>query len=331
MQRGRLLTGIRLWGGRRIQAATIIGALGGTVLLAVLFTWYWSVGAVTIGAAVLVYRESRLLHPSPPPWRPPGAGWFFGGELFAYAELGRVGHPRQVIDQLAAAYQKGQAVELLVWIAAKDQAGHSWTLVQNQYGAATSSVTATVVGEVPGACDPYVEAERLVMAEMGFPLHDATVIGWGVDWSLDKTRDVIVVAGRTQEPAGSFAPKGDDRKWQLFELHPESVARALARFEADSWQASAVFGLATCLDRLHPKAGALMEELVTERWEVRRMFTRLGRLTGGMGEQPPGLVVDPVVMSVDHGVIRERRQPRPGPRRVLAWERPTRRTPTRYG
>lgn len=332
MQRGGLLTGIRLWGVRRIQVATIGRVLVGVALLVALLMWHWIAGAVTIGAVGIVHSRSRLLHPAQAP-RPSGRGWFFAGELLAYAGLGVVGHPRQrdVIEQLASAYDKGETVELLVWVTTADRTEQTWTLIQDKFTAST--VTASAVGQVSGACDPYFEAEQLVMSEIGVALHDVTVIGWGLDWSLDRTRDVIVATGHTDVPAGSFTPIGKESSWHLVELHPESVARSLTRVEPDKWQASAVFGLVTCLEQAYPKARALVEELVTEQWKMRTMFARLGRITRSPSVRAPELVVDPVVMSVEHGMVRERRQSRPRtrPNRVLSWERTSRRTPTRYG
>ena len=97
------MTGIRLWGVRRVQVATVVRAVVGVAMLAVLFLWHWFAGAVTVGAAGIAYIVSRLLDPSPVPHRPGGRGWFFGGELLAYAELGVIDLPRQrqVIDRLA--------------------------------------------------------------------------------------------------------------------------------------------------------------------------------------------------------------------------------------
>ena len=333
MQRRRLLTGIRLWGVRRVQVATVVRAVVGAALLAVLFLWHWFAGAVTVVAAGIAYVVSRLLDPSPLPYRPGGRGWFFGGELLAFAELGVIDLPRQrqVIDKLADEYRNGEEVELLVWVTTTDQTGQLWTLVQDQFGFATPTVTASTVKQVPGACDPYIEAENLVVAEFGVPLVDVTVVGWGLDWSRDVAVDVILVVGHTQAPAGSFAPTADNRSWQLVELHPDAVARALTRFDPARWRASAVWGLASCLELAHAGGRALLEELVPEPWRSRGMFSRLAQLASVRAEQPPSLVVDPVVMSVDHGAISERRQTRPRPARALAWERPDQRIPTRYG
>ena len=331
MQRGRLFAGIRLWGVRRNQAASIVGAILGAALLAVLFMWQWVIGAVTIGAAGIVYFDSRLLN-TQAPWRPPGSGWFFGGELLAYAALGAIRHPRQrqVIDQLAGEYKKGETVELLVWVTSTDQTGQRWTLVQDQYGLANPMVTASVVGQIPGACDPYVEAAQLVMSEIGVRLEDVTVLGWGLDWSGHMSRDVIVVIGQTRAPA--FTPTRESRSWQLVELHPDSVARTLTRFDARRWQAAAVWGLAACLDLDDPKGRTLLEASVVDSWKSKRMFKRLDRLTEGVSvDPPPTLVVDPVVVSAEHGVVAERRPTRPRATRALAWERPTQRIPTRYG
>lgn len=334
MLRERLLTGIRLWGVRRIQAATIARALAGTILLAVLFLWHWIAGAVTIGAAGVVYIDSRFLYKIQDRSMPPGRGWFFGGEWLPLTRLGVTGHlrRRQVIDELAGVYANGETVELLVWVTTTDRTGQQWTLVQKQFGDAIPSITASAVAKIAGACDPYVEAEQLVMAEIGVPLYNVKVIGWGVDGSLNTIRDTVVVVGETQAPAGSFALAGDNRSWHLVELHPDPVARALTKFDAGRWQAAAVWGLTACLDMSYPNARPLLEELVAEPWRNRMMFSRVGRLTESVTSGgPPRPMVDPVVMSVDHGKITERRQPRPRPTRALAWERPTQRTPTRYG
>lgn len=335
MQRERLVTGIRIWGVRRIQAATIARAWLGTLLVVLSFMWHWFAGAVTIGAVGIAFAVSRLSRPSEDQ-RPRGLrGWSFGGQVFAFARLGVIdpARQRQVIDALHE-YHNGETIELLVWVTARDEAGNRWALVQEDFASTPPRVTASVASRVPRASDPFIEAEQLAAAAIGIEVDEVSLIGWGIDWSQSRAVDVLVAVAQTRAPAGSFTPGGSDRSWRLVELHPDPIAGILTRFDAARWQAAAVWSLAALLDGVHPGTQLLLEELVYEPWKSKQMFSRLGRLTATIAD-PESQSSDPVVLEVDNGSVIQRRQarprPHPRPNRALSWEIPDRRTPTRYG
>ncbi|NNC93047.1 MAG: hypothetical protein HKN80_11220 [Acidimicrobiia bacterium] len=294
-----------------------------------------ALGAATVAAVALI-RHMRAPEET---LEPAGDGWAFGGERIAFRLVSQVldRKPREVAERLAARYRPGQLVELVLWVVATDRTGQPWTLVQDRFGDDVPSVTASAVGLVPGACDPYLEAQRLALSETGLALADVLVVGWGSDSSLDARRDAIVVIGQTSvgaEQLGSHVYEGSTRRSHLVELHPDSVARSLASVDARRWQAAALHGLVQCLDVLYPGSGPLVEELVVEPWRNRRMFSRLGRLTGALGDREDE-IVGPVVLKVIDGGITEEREDRPVPTelsidRALSWEGTSRAVPTRY-
>jgi hypothetical protein len=335
--RDSLLTGFRLWGVRRVQRRTIVG--GGAVLLVLgaIGLWNWRLVAVILGAIAMA--AAVLVHHGRAPeetMEPAGEGWAFGGERIAFRLVSQVldRKPREIAERLAARYRPGQLVELVLWVVATDRTGQPWTLVQDRFGDDVPSVTASAVGLVPGACDPYLEAQRLSLAETGLALADVLVVGWGTDTSLDARRDAIIVIGQTSmgiEQLGSHEYEGGPRRSHLVELHPDSVARSLASVDARRWQAAAVRGLVQGLDVLYPGSGPLVEELVAEPWRNRRMFSRLGRLTDGTKDRDE-VVVSPVVLKVIDGGLTEEREVRTpiAVDRALSWEATSRAVPTRY-
>jgi hypothetical protein len=345
MLRDDLLTGFKLWGVRRVQSKTALEIAGALIALSVFVLWNWRVSAIAAGGLLVAvgYVKLRLgsSEEAPPS---AGDGWVFGGERFAYRSVSEVAdrRPSEITDRLAARYRPDQTVEMVLWIVAKDGTGQPWTLVQDRFGAPLASITASAVGEVPGACDPYLEAQRLSLSETGLALVDVLVLGWGTDSSLDLRRDVIVVVGHTgvgAEKLGSHIYEGGGRRSHLIELHPDSVCRSLGSVDARRWQAGAVRGLVQTMEVLYPGAGPLLEEMVEEPWRSRRMFARLGRLTDGRTDRDLK-AVDPVVLKVVNGGIVEeqevRRRPEPDagkprePDRALSWEATARAVPTRY-
>ena len=345
MLRDNLLTGFKLWGVRRVQSRTALAVAGAAAALGLLGLWNWRASAVAAGGLLVAvaYAKHRFDSSGEAP-APTGDGWVFGGERFAYRSVSEVidRRPREITERLAARYRPGQNVEMVLWIVAKDGTGQPWTLVQDRFAAPLPSITASAVGEVPGACDPYLEAQRLSLAETGLALVDVVVLGWGTDSSLDARRDVIVVVGHTNvgaEKLGSHIYEGGGRRSHLVELHPDSVCRSLGSVDARRWQAGAVRGLVRTMEVLYPGTGPLLEEMVEEPWRSRRMFARLGRLTDGEVDRDLK-VVDPVVLKVVNGGIVEEtevrqhreahvRQPR-DPDRALSWEATARTIPTRY-
>jgi hypothetical protein len=337
MLRDSLLTGFRIWGVRRIRVRTALAVGGGIALIVLLGFWSWRAAIVAAGALFVgvPYVKQR--------WRtteeasePAGNGWVFGGERLAFRSVSEVidRRPREITERLAARYRPDQTVEMVLWIVANDGTGQPWTLVQDRFADPLPSITASAVGVVPGACDPYLEAQRLSLNETGLALADVLVVGWGADSSLDARRDVIVVVGRTSvgaEKLGSHMYEGGGRRSHLVELHPDPVARSLGSVDARRWQAAAVRGMVRMMEVLYPGSGPLLEEMVADPWRNRRMFTRLGRLTeGGEGQQP--MVVNPVVLKVVNGGVVEVPEQR-GPvdhNRALSWEWSSRAIPTRY-
>jgi hypothetical protein len=306
----------------------VLGAVG---------LWNWRLMAVIVGASV-VGAAALVRHMRAPEatLEPAGEGWAFGGERIAFRLVSEVldRKPREVAERLAARYRPGQLVELVLWVVATDRTGQPWTVVQDRFGDDLPSVTATAVGLVPGACDPYLEAQRLALSETGLALADVLVVGWGTDSSLDARRDAIIVIGQTTvgaEQLGSHMPEDGERRSHLVELHPDSVARSLGSVDARRWQGAAVLGLVQCLGVLYPGSGPLVEELVAEPWRNRRMFSRLGRLTEGSGDRGE-MVVSPVVLKVIDGGISEEREVRTpvAVDRALSWEVTPRAVPTRY-
>jgi hypothetical protein len=314
--------------------------VAGLVLLSAVGLWDWRMAAVVLGAAVVA--AAALVHHVRAPeetLEPAGEGWAFGGERIAFRLVSEVldRKPREIAERLAARYRPGQLVEMVLWVVATDRTGQPWTLVQDRFGDDVPSVTASAVGLVPGACDPYLEAQRLSLSETGLALADVLVVGWGTDTSLDARRDVIIVIGQTSvgvEQLGSHAYEGGERRSHLVELHPDSVARSLASVDARRWQGAAVRGLVQCLEVLYPGSGPLVEENVVEPWRSRRMFSRLGRLTEGAGDRDE-VVVSPVVLKVIDGGLTEEREEREVRKpiavdRALSWEATSRAVPTRY-
>lgn len=345
MLRDNLLTGFKLWGVRRVQSRTALLVAGSIAAFGLLGLWSWRVGAIIAGGllvAVVYYTQLREAPAESP--APTGDGWIFGGERFAYRSVSEVvdRRPREITERLAARYRPGQTVEMVLWIVAKDGTGQPWTLVQDRFAASLPSITASAVGEVPGACDPYLEAQRLALSETGLALVDVLVLGWGTDSSLDARRDVIVVVGHTSvgaEKLGSHIYEGGRRRSHLVELHPNSVCRSLGSVDARRWQAAAVRGLVQTMEVLYPGAGPLLEEMVEEPWRSRRIFARLGRLTEG-GEDRTLHVVNPVVLKVVDGGLVTEPEVRQAPElpaqgtqehdRALSWEATARAVPTRY-
>lgn len=337
MIRENLLTGVRLWGVRRVPTATAGSAL--LVVLGVVLLWFWNwmaalAAAFAVGASLRRHADRAANEPAPHP----RTSWMFGGERLPYRSVSEVldARPREIMQRLAARYRPGETVELVLWVVARDGTGQPWTLVQDRFGGPVPSVTASAVGMVAGACDPYLEAQRLSLSEIGLALSDVIVIGWGTDRSLDAARDTIIVVGQTTvgaEELGSVAYPGDNRRSHLVELHPDSVARSLTSVDARRWQAAAVRGLVRCIEMLYPGSGPLLGELVADPWRNKRMFTRLGRLTDAPaddGEQTP--VVHPVVLKVVDGGLTEAVEERTVTpiRRALSWENTSRPIPTRY-
>ncbi len=337
MLRDSLLTGYRIWGVRRVRVRTIAGIALGVAVLGVIGLWNWGAASMAAGAAVVAVAVPKFRKPAPEEISTlRDDAWAFAGERIAFRSVSEVldRKPREIADRLAARYRPGQVVEMVLWIVATDGTGQPWTLVQDRYGDAVPSVTATAVGLVPGACDPYLEAQRLSLAETGLALADVVVVGWGTDTSLDKQRDVIMVIGQTSvgaEQLGSHEYEEGLRRSHLVELHPESVARSLTSVDARRWQAAAVRGLVRCLELLYPGAGPLVEELAVESWRSRRIFSRLGRLTEGAGDRE-GLVVNPVVLKVIDGGLTQEPEERAAlvHDRALSWEATPRAIPTRY-
>ncbi|MGI9647154.1 MAG: hypothetical protein ACR2OI_01400 [Acidimicrobiia bacterium] len=336
MLRDELLTGVRLWGVRRVRIAPLVmtaAAVGG---FAFLWMWNWLVALLVVagvGFALLGGRSDRETGEA----QSPGEGWAFGGERFAFRSVSEVidRSPREIAQRLSTRYREGQTIEMVLWIIAKDGMGKPWTLVQDRFGDPVPSVTASAVGEVPGACDPYLEAQRLSLGETGMALADVVVVGWGTDSSLDARRDAILVIGQTNasaEELGTHGYRDPDRRSHLVEMHPDSLARSLGNVDARRWQAAAVRGAARCLELLYPGSGPLLEELVTEPWRNRRMFSRLGRLTERTEETDLSGVVHPVVLKVvDGGLSEETEERAPIPlERALSWEGTVRAIPTRY-
>lgn len=347
MLRDSLLTGFKLWGVRRVQVRTVAAIATGVAVLGGIGVWSWRAAAMAVAAAVVAVAVLR--HQTPAPGEisePTGEGWVFAGERIGFRSVSEVldRKPREIAERLAARYRPGQAVEMVLWVVTTDRTGQPWTMVQDRFGDTVPSVTATAVGVVPGACDPYLEAQRLSLNETGLALADVLVVGWGTDTSLDRRRDVIMVIGQTSvgvERLGSHSYEGGDRRSHLVELHPDSVARSLTSVDARRWQAGAVRGLVRCLEVLYPGAGPLVEELTVEPWRNRRMFSRLGRLTEGAGEREERVegeerVVSPVVLKVVNGGLSEELEERapvriPMPHyRAISWEGSARAIPTRY-
>lgn len=337
MLRDDLLTGFRLWGVRRVQSRTALLVAIGITVFGLLGVWSWraaaiAAGGLLVGVAYLKYRLGSS-EEAPAPARD---GWVFGGERFAYRSVSEVidRRPREITERLAARYRPEQTVEMVLWIVAKDGTGHPWTVVQDRFAAPLPSITASAVGEVPGACDPYLEAQRLSLSETGLALVDVLVLGWGTDSSLDARRDVILVVGHTSmgaEKLGSHIYEGGGRRSHLVEMHPDSVCRSLGGVDARRWQAAAVRGLVDTMEVLYPRTGPLLEEMVEEPWRSRRMFARLGRLTDGGGDRELK-VVNPVVLKVVGGDVVAEPEVRRAhePDRALSWEATARAVPTRY-
>ena len=338
MLRDDLLTGVRLWGVRRVRLAPLVIAAVAIAGFTFLWMWNWLVALLVVGGAGFAVVGGRSRPGADETQSPaPRKGWAFGGELFAFRSVSEVldRAPREIAQRLSTRYREGQTVEMVLWIIAKDGTGKPWTLVQDRFGDPVPSVTASAVGEVPGACDPYLEAQRLSLAETGMALADVVVVGWGTDASLDARRDVILVIGQTNasaEELGSHGYRDPNRRSHLVEIHPDSLARSLGSVDARRWQAAAVRGAASCLELLYPGSVPLLEELVRELWRNRRMFSRLGRLTERTEERDLSAVVHPVVLKVvDGGLSEETEKRAPVPiDRALSWERTVRAIPTRY-
>jgi len=333
--RDDLLTGVRLWGVRRVRIGPVLLAAAAVGGFGFLWMWNWVVALLAtggIGFAVFDGRREAATESVAT-----SEGWAFGGEQFAFRSVSEVldRSPREIASRLSTRYCEGQTVEMVLWVIAKDGTGRPWTLVQDRFGDAVPSVTASAVGVVPGACDPYLEAQRLSLAETGLALADVIVVGWGTDTSLDARRDTILVIGQTNagaEELGTHAYGDPGRRSHLVEMHPDSLARSLSSVDARRWQAAAVRGAARCLALLYPGSGPLLEELVTDPWRNRRMFGRLGRLTERTGDAAPSDVVHPVVLKVVDGGLSEETEVRsPIPiERALSWEGTVRAIPTRY-
>ena len=332
--RESLLTGLKLWGVRRVQVRTIAGVVGGVLLVALLGLFNWVAGVVALaglGAAALLQRRQPVATPT----EPVGPGWAFGGERLPFRSISEVLElkPREVVRRLAARYRPEHQVEMVLWLVASDGTGQPWTLVQDRFGGQVPSITASAVGLVDGACDPYLEAQRLARTETGVALSDVVVIGWGTDSSLDARRDVILVIGRTDAATALLSThtyEGGGRRSHMVQLHPDSVSRSLTTVDARRWQAGAIRGLVSTLDVLYPGSGPLLEELVAEPWRVRRMFGRVGRLTDHPAETD--VEVGPVVLKVVDGEITEEPEYREPIKhdRALNWEGTSRAIPTRY-
>lgn len=336
MLRDELLTGVRLWGVRRVRITPLLAAAAAIGGFTFLWMWNWPVALLAVGGAGFALLGG-LSNRGEEEAQTPGEGWAFGGERFAFRSVSEVVDraPREIARRLSTRYREDQSVEMVLWIIAKDGTGKPWTLVQDRFGDPIPSVTASAVGEVPGACDPYLEAQRLSLAEIGMALADVVVIGWGTDTSLDTRRDTIIVIGQTNASAEELGTHGygdSDRRSHLVEMHPDSLARSLGSVDARRWQAAAVRGAARCLELLYPGSGPLLEELVTEPWRNRRMFSRLGRLTERTEERELNEVVHPVVLKVVDGGLSEETEVRPPIPidRALSWERTVRAIPTRY-
>ena len=335
--RDNLLTGVRVWGVRRVPARNLAVLAGAAAALGLALVWNWSfvLGAVVAAALAYAARSERGLEM---PTEAGGPGWVFGGERLAFRPVSEVLDlkPGEIAERLAARYGPSDRVDLVLWMVAWDKTGKPWTLVQDRFGDDLAPITATAVAEVPGACDPYLEAQRLSLAETGFALVDVVVIGWGPDSSLAGPRDALLVIGRTgagAEELGSHRYEGGGRVSHLVELHPDSVARSLGNVDARRWHAAAVRGLVRCMELLYPGAGALLEELVAEPWRSRRMFRRLDRLTTVPVEEEEPVIVPPVVLKVVDGGLTEEVEERivlPRIDRALSWERSGRTVPTRY-
>lgn len=329
-----------MWGVRRVPARNLAVLAGAAAVLGLAIVWNWSfvLGAVVAAAVVYAARPERGLESAD---EVGGSGWAFGGERLAFRPVSEVLdlRPGEIADRLAARYGPSDRVDLVLWLVAWDKTGKPWTLVQDRFGDDLAPITATAVAEVPGACDPYLEAQRLSLSETGFALVDVVVIGWGTDSSLGGTRDALLVIGRTgagAEELGSHQYEGGGRVSHLVELHPDSVARSLGNVDARRWHAAAVRGLVRCTEMLYPGAGSLLDELVAGPWRNRRMFRRLDRLTtvivaDDSAEAPT--VVPPVVLKVVDGGLTEEVEDRvlmPRIDRALSWERSGRTVPTRY-
>lgn len=332
--RESLLTGVKLWGVRRIQVRTVALAVGSVLLVSLLGFIHWAAGVAgltAIGGTLLLQRRpvsSNHVEPA-------GEGWMFAGERLPFRPVSEVveDRPRHIMRRLAARYQASHEVELLLWVVINDGTGKPWTLVQDRYGGNPPSVTASAVGRMAGSDDPYLQAQRLARAELGVPLSDVVVAGWGTDSSLDTHRDVIIVVGQTDADTSMLADhryEGSGRRSHLVELHPDSVARSLGSVDARRWQAGAVRGLVHTLDLLYPGTGPLLEDLVVDPWRMRRMFGRVGRLTEHPAESSSQ--AGPVVLKVIDGEVVQEPEVREPIRhdRALNWEATPRALPTRY-
>ena len=178
MLRDNLLTGVRVWGVRRVPARNLAVLAGASAALGLALVWNWSfvLGAVVAAAFAYAARSERGLEL---PTEANGPGWMFGGERLAFRPVSEVLDlkPGEIAERLTARYGPSDRVDLVLWMVAWDKTGKPWTLVQDRFGDDLAPITATAVAEVPGACDPYLEAQRLALAETGCALVDVVVIG----------------------------------------------------------------------------------------------------------------------------------------------------------
>lgn len=343
--RDSLLTGFKLWGVRRIERASVMQVAAGVTILVLLSAWHLYAGAVTALVAGIAYGRSR--HRQARERRPirRGRGWWFAGQRLRLAPFTEA--HRMTTEEVIAARSDKPDADLILWVIANDGTGEPWIRAQENPG---PILTATVTGPIGPGADPYLEAQRLALKGAGVSLADIAVVGWGIDFSGEYPRQVVVAVGHTT--AGTNALRNQSRdgpsRYQLVEVHPDSVARVLTTVAPGAWEAAAVRGLVAALEIVHPTGRALLEEKVEEKWRLRMMFDRLNRLTASAEErersrreeEPHRDPAKVVVLKAVDGVVQhvEERLSQVShanwgsgrPSRSLSWESTSRTIPNRY-
>ena len=102
MLRDELLTGVRLWGVRRVRITPLLAAAAAIGGFTFLWMWNWPVALLAVGGAGFALLGG-LSNRGEEEAQTPGEGWAFGGERFAFRSVSEVVDraPREIARRLS--------------------------------------------------------------------------------------------------------------------------------------------------------------------------------------------------------------------------------------
>jgi len=181
--------------------------------------------------------------------------------------------------------------------------------------------------------DPYAVIQRNLASSLDVATVHSRLLRSGRD---DVGEVAVFVVEGSLDARQMSELELDDAEAIFVEVHPDTVARTMARTAAEEWSGTAVLGLVALVEDYYPASGPLIEGFVEEGWRTARQFGRLDKLTDREHEvrdpsalRVPSPPLSPVVVATEGGDVVEVRRRYPTDQ-VLNWEAPSRAVPNRY-